>query len=135
MLDFGPPIGRRTEDLPAMSIPSDHLEKTPRGSLETLPMSLSVGVSRCRYPDLTIHRQTETHHGRALRTLGHAAEYLVDSRRLSLGPFDSCAEREAVHILMRMSREIFGEYATLTSPRHPVTDWIMNKAIRAYGAA
>ena len=33
--------------------------------------------------DLTIHRITETHHGRTLLTLGHAAEYLANSRRYS----------------------------------------------------
>ena len=98
-------------------------------------MSLSVGVSRCQYPDLTIHRHTETHHGRTLRTLGHAAEYLVDSRRFSIGPYDTRAENEAVHILMRLSRDLFEEYAVLASPYHPVTDWIMSKAVRVYGAA
>lgn len=113
----------------------NQLETSPRVSSEALPLSLSVGVSRCRYPDLTIHRQTKTHHGRALRTLGHAAEYLVDSRRFSTEPYDRRAEREAVHILMCLSREVFEEYAILTSPQYPVTDWVMNKAVRVYGAA
>src|ERR1700754_2198942 len=93
------------------------LETGPRGSSEALPQSLSVGVSGSRYPDLTIHRQTKSHHGRVLRTLGHAAEYLVDSRRFSIDPCDLHAEQEAVRILMRLSREVFEEYAILTSPQ------------------
>ena len=113
----------------------NQIETGPRGSSEALPLSLSVGVCRCRYPDLTIHRQTKTHHGRTLRALGHAAEYLVDSRRSSMEPCDRDAEREAVHILMRLSCEVFEEYAILTSPQYPVTDWIMNKAVRVYGTA
>ena len=113
----------------------NQLETGPRGSSEALPLSLSAGVSRCRYPDLTIHRQTKTHHGRALRALGHAAEYLVDSRQFLIKPWDSRAERDAVQILMRLSREVFEEYAILTSPQYPVTDWVMNKAVQVYGAA
>jgi hypothetical protein len=36
---------------------------------------------------------------------------------------------------MCLSREVFEEYAILTSPQYPVTDWVMNKAVRVYGAA
>ena len=36
---------------------------------------------------------------------------------------------------MRLSREVFEEYAAITVHRHPVTDWVINRAIRIYGAA
>ena len=95
--------------------------------------SLSVLVQRA--PDLTVHRRTVSHHGRALRTLGHAAEYLVNSRAFSIERPGTIADSEAVRILMRLSREVFEEYAAITSQHHTVTDWIMNRAIRIYGAA
>ena len=100
-----------------------------------LPRSLSIAAPGQGDPDLTIHRQTSSHHGRALRTLGHAAEYLVDSRSVSASRAEAAADREAVHILMHLSREIFEEYAAITIHRHPVTDWVMNRAVRIYGAA
>jgi hypothetical protein len=61
-------------------------------------------------PDLTIHRVTATHHGRTLLMLGHAAEYLVDTRRF-LQATVSDSDNEAVHILMGLSRSVFDEYA------------------------
>ena len=85
--------------------------------------------------DLPIHRRTATHHGRSLRTLGHAAEYLTASRALLTDEADLSADREAIHLLMRLSREVFAEYAITTQQRHPVTDWMMNQAVRIYGAA
>jgi hypothetical protein len=84
---------------------------------------------------LTIHRRTTSHHGNALRTLGHAAEYLIESRSASIDAMATAAEREATHILMHLSRNVFDEYVAMTQQRHPVTDWIMNQAIRIYGAA
>jgi hypothetical protein len=84
---------------------------------------------------LIIHRRTTSHHGSTLRTLGHAAEYLAQSRSASIVAMDARAEREAIHILQRLSREIFDDYVAMTQQRHPVTDWIMNQAVRLYGAA
>ena len=99
-----------------------------------MPKSLSLS-SWQRCPDLTIHRCTVSHHGQALRTLGHAAEYLVNSRAFSIERPVTREDREAVRILMRQSREVFEEYAAITSQQHPVVDWIVNRAIRIYGAA
>src|SRR5438309_1364373 len=55
---------------------------------------------------LTIHRRTASHHGSTLRTLGHAAEYLAASRAACIEVVDAAAEREAIHILMRLSRQV-----------------------------
>jgi len=46
---------------------------------------LSESESASEFKDLTIHRITRTHHGRTLLMLGHAAEYLANSRRYSAG--------------------------------------------------
>ena len=107
----------------------------PADEPAVLPRSLSLAESRYDYPDLTIHRRSATHHGSTLRTLGHAAEYLVNSRLFSLEVMETAGDREAVRILMRLSREVFNEYVVLASHSHPVADWIMDKAVRVYGAA
>jgi hypothetical protein len=109
--------------------------KHPAEDPGVLPRSLSIGSPRYSQPDLTIHRRTESHHGRALRTLGHAAEYLVDTRSTSISRAEAAADQQAVRILMRLSREVFEEYAALTMHHHPVTDWVMSRAVRIYGAA
>jgi hypothetical protein len=108
---------------------------TATDDLGVLPRSLSIASLAHGDPDLTIHRQTSSHHGRALRTLGHAAEYLVKTRSVSSSRAKSATDNEAVHVLMRLSREVFEEYAAITVHRHPVTDWVINRAIRIYGAA
>jgi hypothetical protein len=100
-----------------------------------LPLSLSLAESRYGHSDLTIHRRSTSHHGNTLRTLGHAAEYLVDSRLFSLEIGETAGDREAVRILMRLSREIFDEYAVIASQSHPIADWVMEKAVCVYGAA
>jgi hypothetical protein len=41
--------------------------------------------------------------------LGHAAEYLVHSRRFQAAAHDS--DNEAIHILMGLSRVVFDDYA------------------------
>ncbi len=72
-------------------------------------------------------RRPDYVHGRALESLGHAVEYLIDSR-MYLGAGGSLAKRgsetardskpgrdsdvdqcDAIHLLMRLSREIFLE--------------------------
>jgi hypothetical protein len=79
-------------------------------------VALSAGNTLVAAPDLTIHRITETHHGRTLLLLGHAAEYLATSRFLS-GKTMSGAEEEAIHILMTLSRRVFDEHAEEASGR------------------
>jgi hypothetical protein len=73
------------------------------------PTTLSATAGPTGAPDLTVHRITKTHHGRTLLMLGHAAEYLVDSRRFQATANDS--DNEAIHILMGLSRSVFDDYA------------------------
>ena len=75
------------------------------------PTSLSAASCVTDAPDLTIHRVTRTHHGRTLLMLGHAAEYLADSRRFSARGRATDSDNEAIHILMGLSRTVFDEYA------------------------
>ena len=75
------------------------------------PTTLSGVSGPSDATDLTIHRLTRSHHGRTLLMLGHAAEYLVDSRRYLAYGKASDSDNEAVHILMSLSREVFDDYA------------------------
>jgi hypothetical protein len=56
-----------------------------------------------------VRRRANRVQGRSLEMLGHAVEYLVDSRMFEVEPATAKAERDAVQILMRMSRMVFSE--------------------------
>jgi hypothetical protein len=116
------------------SMPSNAIQTLPPVDSDVIPQSLPL-PSWQRSPDLTIHRRTASHHGDALRMLGHAAEYLVSSRAFSIEQPKTMADREAAQIVVGLSRQVFEEYARINSQRHPVTDWIMKRAVRIYGAA
>ncbi|HEX3967009.1 MAG TPA: hypothetical protein VHW70_03500 [Edaphobacter sp.] len=94
--------------------------------------TLSNGRAERRVGDLTIHRITETHHGRTLLTLGRAAEYLLNSRRYSTRGFDREAEVEAVHLLMGLSRSVFEEYAERRTLQRRFQDWVIERAVRVF---
>lgn len=92
--------------------------------------SFSQGRARSSVGDLTIHRITSTHHGRTLLILGHAAEYLVSSRRYSTQEYDHNAETEAVHLLMELSRRVFEEFAAKRpTKRQRIEDWVVRQAV------
>ena len=55
------------------------------------------------------------HQGRALETLGHAVEYLMDSRLFLVERATPKAEQDALQILMRMSRAVFLECPEVVS--------------------
>ena len=52
-----------------------------------------------------VRRRSNPQQGRALEILGHAIEYLVDSRLFET--WESAADAEAVQVLMSCSREVF----------------------------
>ncbi len=60
-------------------------------------------------PARPVRRRGSLQQGRALEALGHAVEYLVDSRMFLVQQTDSKADQEALRILMRLSREVFME--------------------------
>jgi hypothetical protein len=83
-------------------------------------------------PSLTIHRRTSTHHGTTLLTLGHAAEYLVQSRMFLSAEPASQSDTEAVHILMQLSRMVFQEYAQQVTANHPLENWMVGCLIKLF---
>ena len=54
-----------------------------------------------------IRRRTTAQQGRALEVLGHAIEYLVDSRLFE--QWETAADAAAVHLLMERSRAVFAD--------------------------
>jgi hypothetical protein len=78
----------------------------------------------------TIHRITETHHGRTLLTLGHAAEYLADRRRFHFNAICQRADEEAIHILMDLSRRVFTEYAEQVTVRKRLEEKVIRWVTR-----
>ncbi|MGH9595794.1 MAG: hypothetical protein ACRD3K_03260 [Edaphobacter sp.] len=95
--------------------------------------SFSQGRARSSVGDLTVHRITSTHHGRTLLTLGHAAEHLVNSRRYAMSEYDHNSDREAVHLLMELSRSVFEEYAAeKPTPEQRLEDWVVRQTARLF---
>ena len=113
----------------AASPSSPRLALVPPQGHQSLP-SLLAGRPATQVGDLTVHRITPTHHGRTLLTLGHAAEYLVNSRRYSPGRVDHKSETEAVHILMRLSRDVFEDFAERRTLGRRLERWLTARAVR-----
>lgn len=76
---------------------------------------------------VAIRRRGTQDQGRALEALGHAVEYLVDSRLFDLGERNVRDEHEAIQIMMRMSRAIFSECSEVVSIRKRMRRWIVER--------
>ena len=105
--------------------------RIPSRKAQALP-SLSQGREASKAGDLTIHRITGTHHGRTLLTLGHAAEYLANSRRYSTEKVDHAANVEAIHILMELSRSVFEDFAERRTVSRRLEDWLIDRAVQLF---
>lgn len=93
-----------------LPLPSISLTATPQ------PPSLRPRVSR---------RRTTPQQGRALELLGHAIEYLVDSRLEEGGP--GAAESRAIHMLMTCSRNVFEDCAEIVPVHQRVQGWVQGR--------
>jgi hypothetical protein len=71
-----------------------------------------------------ILRRPNEHQGRALEKLGHAVEYLVDSRMALIDEPATKADTEALDILMRLSRCIFFECAEIVPVGRRLKAWV-----------
>jgi hypothetical protein len=82
--------------------------------LLTRPQFVPVPKPPQQQPQRPIERRRPSPtQGRALEVLGHAIEYLVDSRLDET--WDTPADAEAVHILMACSRAVFTECEVILS--------------------
>ena len=89
--------------LPASSAAANHLTD-PSFSVSAEP-HLEVENEPFRHRVVPVRRRGNAEQGRALEMLGHAVEYLADSRLFLLEEVNQRDEDEAMQILMRMSRE------------------------------
>ncbi len=78
-----------------------------------------------------IRRRGSAEQGRALETLGHAVEYLVDSRLRFGDPQDAASEREAIEILMRLNRSVFSECPEVVPFGRRVREWFVAHFVRS----
>ena len=77
-----------------------------------------------------VRRRGSSEQGRALETLGHAVEYLVDSRLRFNDSQAAAGEREAIEILMRLNRAVFSECPEVVPFSRRVRQWIFARASR-----
>ena len=77
-----------------------------------------------------VYRRGSPEQGRALEMLGHAVEYLVDSRLFQTGDHVQRDEQEAVQILMRLSRAVFSECPEVVSLRKRLRRWLGERVLR-----
>jgi hypothetical protein len=76
---------------------------------------------------LGVRRRSSPQQGRALEILGHAVEYLVDSRMFQIDRPTTRADAEATQILMLLSREVFFECAAVVPPAQRLKLWIAER--------
>ncbi len=70
-----------------------------------------------------VRRRPDMQQGRALEALGHAIEYLVDSRMFLVHEPVTQADGEAVQILSRCSREVFAGCAEMVPVHLRFKQW------------
>lgn len=109
-----------------MSASSLHLPFLVSGSsasqqLGALPSRTPIGPSR------TVRRRPDMLQGRALESLGHAIEYLIDSRMFEVGQSHTSADAEAVQILSRSSREVFATCPEIVPVHQRFKQWASDR--------
>src|ERR1700722_6826634 len=82
-----------------------------------------IGVSYLPLEPVPMRRLTATQ-GRAIEILGHAIEYLVDSRLAVADEFCSPAAQEAIQLLSRANREVYLAGPEVRPGRGRVVRWL-----------
>ncbi len=77
-----------------------------------------------------VRRRGSAEQGRALEILGHAVEYLVDSRMRFNDPLAAAGEREAIELLMRLNRAVFAECPEVVPLRRRIGQWFAARLSR-----
>lgn len=79
-----------------------------------------------------VRRRGSLEQGFALEALGHAVEFLVDSRLFCQTDADAKSDQEAIQILMRLSREVFSECPAVIPVRTRVEHWLQKRSWPGY---
>jgi 3-dehydroquinate synthetase len=102
----------------------------PMGIPQALAEHLTAGAISRRAKSRThvIRRQPTEQQGKALLSLGHAIEYLIDSRMHSgearLAGAEAKSDAEASQILMRLNRAVFAECREIVPVRLILQRWL-----------
>src|SRR5271156_3574114 len=120
------PIGNETEALlmSTASLPGQYPVTNPNPGVAFQPAAPSTdGLNQVSAG----RRRSSPQQGRALEILGHAVEYLVDSRMFMVDRPTTRADAEATQILMLLSREVFFECAAVVPPARRLKLWIAER--------
>lgn len=96
-------------------------------SESSLPSAPAVVSAQPHQGDRAVRRRGTLEQGQALETLGHAVEYLIDSRLFQSGDHNHRDEHEAVQILMRLSRAVFAECPEVVSLKRRLGRWVADR--------
>ena len=72
-------------------------------------------------------RRASPSQGRALEALGHAVEYLVDSRLFTLDEAAAASDAAAAQLLMRLSRAVFAECPEVITLQRRLRLWLVER--------
>ncbi len=102
----------------------------PMGIPQALTDHLTAATVRRHAKSRThiVRRQPTREQGKALLSLGHAIEYLVDSRMYrdeqGISGAEARSDTEASQILMRLNREVFAECREIVPFRRVLQRWL-----------
>lgn len=89
-----------------------------------LPPAFHAASSLVGGPNISVRRRLDRQNGQALEQIGHAIEYLIDSRALFTGSVPGEAVDEAIEILSRASRAVFSECPEIVPRRRKLSLWL-----------
>jgi len=107
-----------TQTIPALQ----HLSNLPERDATVPRISTILGIPP--------RRRAGGPQGRAIETLGHAIEYLVDSRLARFEETTSPADAEAVQLLIHCSQEVFAVCLEIVPLRLQIRRWIAERLHR-----
>ena len=76
-------------------------------------------------PSRAARRRPTESQGRGLEILGHAIEYLVDSRQFEADSLFLITEKQAIATLAHASRSLYQECAVIVPMRQRFASWIV----------
>lgn len=97
------------------------------GEVVNQPNRDDLNLVNMRSTGLGDRRRATYQQGRGLEILGHAVEYLVDSRMFLIDQPSTSADSEAVQLLMLLSRQLFAECAQVPQPTRRLRHWIAER--------
>lgn len=88
-------------------------------------MKRTHALPEAKAADHIIRRRPTQAQGQALEKLGHAIEYLMDSRMALVLEPETKADADALEILMRSNRWVFSECKEIVPVRRRLKAWVM----------